>query len=165
MGFRRPTTLQSAGLLLMLCSTGSAQFVITEYSNGLTGSFLTGIATGSDGALWFTEFNAAPFIVGSRIGRITSAVITEFSAGLSAGSAPDAIVAGLDGALWFRKASSDGIGRITTTGVITEFSIVPTLGGYWAESQRDRTVPCGSLNLALSGVSLRPGSPPSSPPA
>src|SRR5450755_4204192 len=123
MGFRRPPTLRSAGLLLMLCSTGSAQFVISEFSNGLTGSFLTGIAAGPDGALWFTEFNAAPFIVGSRIGRITTAgVINEFSAGLSAASGPDAIAVGPDGALWFRKASSDGIGRITTAGIITEFS-------------------------------------------
>ncbi len=49
--------------------------------------------------------------------------ITEFSAGLPAGSAPAAIVAGPDGNLWFNaEGSTRGIGRITPSGTIAEFT-------------------------------------------
>src|SRR5438876_4943936 len=36
---------------------------------------------------------------------------------------PFGITAGPDGALWFTERSSNRIGRITTTGVITEYTI------------------------------------------
>jgi len=88
-----------------------------------------GIATGSDGNLWFTE-NAA-----GRIGRMTPAgVLTEYAlptvpppAGSPAGTAgtmphPTAITAGPDGALWFTVVPGE-IGRITTAGVVTEFAL------------------------------------------
>jgi|SRR6516165_1958806 len=45
--------------------------------------------------------------------------ITEFPTSIRA----DSIVAGPDGALWFTGDGPNDIGRITTTGVITEFSI------------------------------------------
>ncbi|HXB69236.1 MAG TPA: IPTL-CTERM sorting domain-containing protein [Candidatus Acidoferrales bacterium] len=116
------TQLRTVGLLLVLCSTGSAQFVITEFS-GVSAPF--GITAGPDGALWFTESFA------DRIGRITTAgVITEYSTGITPGSTPDGIAAGPDGALWFTDRSSfvgpgfgpGALGRITTAGVITEYS-------------------------------------------
>jgi virginiamycin B lyase len=44
---------------------------------------------------------------------------------LPKGSGPQTIVSGPDGALWFTETSGDEIGRITTTGVITQFA-VPT---------------------------------------
>jgi len=74
-----------------------------------------GITAGPDGNLWFTEPAAG------RIGRITpTGTVTEFSAGISAGSGPWDITAGPDGNLWFTEL--DGrIGRITPTGTITEF--------------------------------------------
>jgi len=88
-----------------------------------------GIATGSDGNLWFTE-NAT-----GQIGRMTpSGVLTEFTlpavpppAGSPAGTAgttphPTAITAGPDGALWFTGIPG-AIGRITTKGVVTEFAV------------------------------------------
>jgi streptogramin lyase len=78
-----------------------------------------GIAAGSDGNLWFTEY------FGNRIGRITtSGVLTEFSIS-TIGSQPTSIAAGADGNLWFTEVLGNKIGRITTAGVITEFS-VPT---------------------------------------
>jgi hypothetical protein len=43
----------------------------------------------------------------------------------TAGSAPFQIAAGPDGALWFTENSANQIGRITTTGVVTEYP-VPT---------------------------------------
>jgi streptogramin lyase len=36
------------------------------------------------------------------------------------------ITAGRDGALWFTETDSGKIGRITTSGVVTEFTIPPT---------------------------------------
>jgi virginiamycin B lyase len=45
--------------------------------------------------------------------------ITEFPTSISA----DSIVAGSDGALWFTGGGANEIGRITTAGVVTEFSI------------------------------------------
>ena len=60
---------------------------------------------------------------GNRIGRITPlGVVTEFSAGITAGAQPVGITAGPDGNLWFTEYSGDRIGRITPLGVVTEFS-------------------------------------------
>jgi streptogramin lyase len=46
--------------------------------------------------------------------------VTEFG-GLTAGSGPVYITAGPDGNLWFTEINGNRIGRITTTGVVTEF--------------------------------------------
>jgi virginiamycin B lyase len=81
----------------------------------------TGIVTGPDGAIWFTEAGA------NQIGRIsTSGVITEFPV-TTAGGAPTAITAGPDGALWFTEIRGNQIGRINTGGRVEEFP-VPTAG-------------------------------------
>ena len=80
----------------------------------------TGITSGPDGNLWFTEEQ------GSRVGRITPAgQITEFAVS-APGGLRNGIVAGPDGDLWFTE--QDGIGRITPSGQITEFSTGE--GGY-----------------------------------
>lgn len=56
---------------------------------------------------------------------LASAVsITEFPLP-SAASAPSGIAAGPDGALWFTEPAADKIGRITTSGSITEFALPP----------------------------------------
>jgi virginiamycin B lyase len=86
----------------------------TPNSNPLT------ITQGSDGALWFVESAAKKF------GRIdVQGNVTEYplpSAGTSLGE----IAAGPDGALWFTEpfAGSKGkIARITTDGVLTEYTV------------------------------------------
>lgn len=112
--------------------------VVTEYTVPTSNSFPGIIVPGPDGALWFTEFRA------SRIGRITtSGAFTEFP--LPADSNPFAIVPGPDGALWFTEpgiytsvvtgtpvgfgsagqfiGGRQKIGRITTSGGVTEFAI------------------------------------------
>ena len=113
------TRLWRAGLVTILCSAASAQYTLTEYSNGLTvGSSPAGIVAGPDGALWFTEYN------GNQIGRITTAgVITEYSAGLTTSSGPEYIAAGPDGALWFTEELGNQIGRITIAGAVTEYPL------------------------------------------
>jgi len=98
--------------------------VIPTYSSGPHG-----ITSGPDGSLWFTEYD------GNKIGRITPAgVITEFPLPV-ARSFPSGITTGPDGDLWFVESrcvqcengsalpgNVEVIGRITTAGVITEFT-------------------------------------------
>ncbi len=75
-----------------------------------------GITAGTDGNLWFTDFNTA---YDALIGRITpEGQITEFPLALSI--YPEGITSGPDDALWF-TAGSAGIGRITPDGQITVF--------------------------------------------
>jgi streptogramin lyase len=81
-----------------------------------------GITTGSDGNLWFTEFNTG------KIGRITPAgVITEFPLPVST-NGPFEITSGPDGNLWFTEQTAGQIagqiGRISPGGsnAITEFA-------------------------------------------
>ncbi len=108
--------LMSVCLMVIAAPPAEAQ-QITEFVIPTAGSAPTDIATGSDGALWFTE------TAGDKIGRITAAgVITEFPI-TTVGSNPVGIVAGPDGALWFAEAAGNKIGRITTAGVVTEFPV------------------------------------------
>jgi virginiamycin B lyase len=47
--------------------------------------------------------------------------VTEFSAGIPAGSGPDVIARGPDNAMWFSEYSSDRIGRVAADGSITQY--------------------------------------------
>ncbi len=72
------------------------------------------IASGPDGALWFTDF-------GGHIGRMTtSGHLKLFSSGLASPDNSQAIVRGPDGNLWF-TAPDERIGRITPSGFVTIF--------------------------------------------
>jgi hypothetical protein len=88
-----------------------------------------GIAAGPDGNLWFADGGST-----RAIGRIAPATqaISEFSAGLNAGSAPLGIAAGPDGNLWITDlGTTKAIGRITpATHVISEFSAALNAGSY-----------------------------------
>ena len=75
-----------------------------------------GLATGPDGALWFTE------IRGRRIGRMTTSGALTYYPLPGEFIAPYLIAAGSDGALWFTDLQN-GIGRITTGGAITRYPI------------------------------------------
>ena len=89
------------------------------------------LAAGPDGNIWFSEFNA------SKIGRITpQGVITEFPLPRP-NSGPGDITAGADGNMWFvelagtmdgRKPDGNRVGRITMSGVVTEFPIPSQTG-------------------------------------
>ena len=87
--------------------------------HGDFGAGPTGIASGPDGNLWFTEFWT------NRIGRMTpTGVLTEFPIP-TPDSAPRGIVAGPDGNLWFVEShfNHTAVARITTAGVVTEYSL------------------------------------------
>jgi streptogramin lyase len=78
---------------------------------------LEGITAGPDGALWFTE------VYGDAIVRMTTdGIFTQYPLPEPGGqptSFPTGIAVGPDGALWFTYNA--GVGRITTSGVITEY--------------------------------------------
>ena len=76
---------------------------------------VNGITAGPDGALWFTE--------SQKIARITTGgAITEDPVP----SPPESIAAGPDGALWYTSRLNT-IGRMTTTGQVTEYQIPTSL--------------------------------------
>jgi len=106
--------LAVAVLLAGLPAIANAQQIaMGGYSVPTAGSFLEGIATGPDGALWFCEY------YGNKIGCITpSGAVTEYRLP-HANSDPAQITTGPDGALWFTEYGGSRIGRITTGGVIT----------------------------------------------
>jgi streptogramin lyase len=89
---------------------------ITEFPVPTANSEPIAITKGPDGNLWFAEQD------GEKIGRIVPSTheITEFPIP-SGGGEPRAIAEGPDGNLWFAEDNGD-IGRITTTGTITECS-------------------------------------------
>jgi len=68
-------------------------------------------------AVLLATLTTAPGALAARASKIT-----EFSAGISAGSGLEGIAAGPDGNLWFTEHEGDRIGRITPSGAVTEFS-------------------------------------------
>lgn len=94
-----------------------------------------GLVAGPDGNVWFTvtEYGPAPDYdrLGS-IGRMTpTGAVTRFRNGLSPNEIPQNITMGPDGNLWFTarpdpntfNPAGGKVGRITTDGAITEFSL------------------------------------------
>jgi virginiamycin B lyase len=106
-------------------------------SNSITrdGDGVYEITAGPDGALWFTE------TFGRKIGRITTAgAVTEFTIPAPARhvwngpwqTRPWGITPGPDGALWFADTDGNKIGRITTTGELSEV-LLPTPNSFPGE--------------------------------
>jgi len=88
--------------------------VITEFPLPTAGAQPYEIKPGPDGNLWFAESLYPP-----QIGRITTTgQITEFPVGYAFGCS-ESLTAGPDGAIWFGNACKNGIGRITTDGVVS----------------------------------------------
>jgi streptogramin lyase len=92
--------------------------VIVEYTSGLSLKGVpSGITAGPDGNIWFTESAKE-----SKIGRINpqTAHITEFP--VSANSLPQNIATSSDGNLYFTQSAGNAIGRITPSGVVSEYN-------------------------------------------
>jgi len=90
----------------------AGQSTFNFIATGINGP--TGITTGPDGAMWFTNRT------NESIGRITTTgTVSNFSRKLI--RHPDQIVTGSDGALWYTSVDNS-IGRITTAGVVTTFT-------------------------------------------
>jgi streptogramin lyase len=108
--------------------------------------------------------------LGFLAGAADAQLITEFSAGIT-GAASD-ITAGPDGNLWFTEPVSNRIGRITPSGIVTEFSagISPGSGlaaittgpdgNLWFTESNTRRIgritPGGVVTEFSEGISARP---------
>jgi virginiamycin B lyase len=112
---------------------------LTEFPLG-SGGLPASITVGPDGALWFVEEEAGV------IGRITTGGEVRLLP-LGPKVEPHQVVSGPDGALWFSEnpqphhygKSSDRIGRITTEGAVTQFT-VPFGEGTWSLAADPRGV-------------------------
>ena len=77
------------------------------------------IAKGPDGNMWFTEQGT------HSIGRITPTGTSKLFT-IPSGATPSGITAGPDGNLWFSATGGPNVmefGKVTTTGVVTEFPV------------------------------------------
>jgi virginiamycin B lyase len=74
------------------------------------------ITVGPDGNLWFTTTYS--------IGKMTTTGTVTLYKIPTAFPAPQSIVTGPDGNLWFAESSGGKIGKITTSGVITEYPVL-----------------------------------------
>ena len=123
-------------------------------------SSLDGITAGPDGNLWFTEAQSAT----DRADH-TAGVDHRVPAPAQPAAGPSGIAAGPDGNLWFTEISrGNTIGRITTAGVVTEFS-PGSRRRRPSGSRPGPTATSGSPSgrRARSAGSPRPASSPSSP--
>lgn len=91
----------------------TAIFVIA----GIAGCSQTGTTLPSGGP------NSGAAAVGSRGPHASAKLTIKFFNTPSLGAWPENIIAGPQGALWFSEFDSDKIGRITTSGQITEFPL------------------------------------------
>jgi streptogramin lyase len=103
---------------------------VTEYpAPGCPGE----ITSGPDGSLWFTDYCTNTIDKMTTSGAITAyPVIKE-----GVGGQPQGLTVGPEGNLWFSE-SKDAIGKITTSGVVTQYAlpaaalnIVAGPGGLW----------------------------------
>ena len=104
---------------------------IQEWSIPTSSSNASNIITGPDGNLWFTEniqSIGVPSVI--KVGRITTkGTIYEFPGPTNtviSDSGITSLTNGLDGNLWFTEGTSNQIGRFTTNGSITEYTIPTT---------------------------------------
>ena len=77
-----------------------------------------GVALGPDGAVWFDDS------LNSVIGRISGGMVSEFPPTTT--EPPVYMTAGSDGAMWFTEG--DMIGRMTTSGSLTEYGPLSSIG-------------------------------------
>src|SRR3977135_2623533 len=107
----------------------SARCVFPIYSFSSTTNMSADITAGPDGALWFTFPNNVPPNTSGQIGRITPAGNTHFFP-IPWTSEREGTPAGPDGNLWFTDHLAAAIGRVTTTGGMTKFTISGPSGSY-----------------------------------
>ena len=109
-----------------------------------SGSHPDNAVSGSDGNVWFTD-------EGPKIGRIalsalascgSGSCITEFPVGAPFVGNLASLTSGPDAALWFLDNGSNSVGRITTSGQVTNQYPIPTAN---SGPQRIRTGPDGNL--------------------
>ena len=96
--------------------------VITEFPSVLPNRPIEDITTGPDGNLWFTVFPNPEFAEIGYVGKITTqGVMSVFPS--DPVQDPLGIATGRDRNLWITGPGNDTIGKVTTSGVVTSFSV------------------------------------------
>ncbi len=110
--FNGPATTEGIGKL-----TASGNF--TQYS--AYGRYAHGIATGSDGNIWYSEQYVVNTILQYRIVKMSTngTILNQYN--IPSNKDISVMMLGPDGNIWFGKVNG-GIGKIDTSGVITEYS-------------------------------------------
>lgn len=122
-------------------------------------AFVGDIALARDGTAWFTEVSDAG--TGWIAKVATNGRVTNFPAPVKRSTsnqwsgAPFGITAGPDGTLWFTVRNGAYVGRITSSGKVSEYPIRPPVGGYQPAFQASATPSC-VLALCPSGIALGP---------
>lgn len=111
-------TTGTSGSLYRITTVG----ILTGFNVGFQGTPWA-ITSGSDGHLWVTEASSIGLNYIARVN--TGGILTGEFVIPTPGCYAGRITAGPDGNLWFTENEADKIGRITTTGAITEF-VLPT---------------------------------------
>jgi virginiamycin B lyase len=128
-------------------------------------AYVFSIAATRDGAAWFTEgLLAQGGLVGNgRIGEVSpDGRMTYFPVPMKPSTSnqvfgvPFGIAAGPDGAFWFTVANGSYIGRITSSGKVTQYPIRPPAGGF-QPAFRAASQTAGIYGLLCpSGITLGP---------
>jgi virginiamycin B lyase len=127
-----PTAIATVGSAVWFASADSAATArlgtinstgtITQLATGATRTTITSIVGGPDGNLWVTEVSS---YWGDAVARVNTSGFGSFTnyrlANRSAG--PQSITVGADSNLWFTESSGNQIGRITSSGVVTQFTL------------------------------------------
>ena len=128
----------------------SSSGTITEHALTTPVSYPQSLVAGPDGAIWFTEQSG-------KIGRMSLAgQLTEYTLS-TPNSVPEGITVGPDGALWFTQRGANGIGRITTSGQVTEFPLPKDHLSSATWPARITVGPDGALWFTEPGLSLSGG--------
>jgi virginiamycin B lyase len=100
---------------------------VEQFPVATSQAYVLGIASGAGGYMWLTKSGAGSLDAIQRIssnGGVRSFRLPHPESG------PSQITRGADGAMWFTEDSGERIGRITSTGKITEFPLgVQPFGG------------------------------------
>lgn len=107
----------NSGKIGKITTSGS----VTEYALSGENNRPNSIAVGPDNNLWIAD-SAINITEPDKIVKITTAgAVTEY--GMPPGSEPQGITAGPDGNLWFGEWGMRKVGRITTSGTVTEYEV------------------------------------------
>ncbi len=120
------TTTTTANVIPMMSPLGTTYFAIYDgHTYATSGSFPTSVTITDTRNSLTAQSGSSATVVGEPMYRI----FNEFGPpNLTPGSGPTAITKGPDGALWFTETNSGEIGRVDTSGNVTQFKPVLPAG-------------------------------------
>lgn len=111
---------------LYRCPPDGSPCTIAALAPPLSNLEVYGIAAGADGNFWIAEQSANAIAKVSPAGAVLATYPIP-----TASSSPTEIIGAPDGTLWFTEFKGNKLGRITTSGTITEYPIPTPNSGPW----------------------------------